>query len=41
MAAAWNACEGITTENLEDNVPFIELIANYNRLKAQTQSDRR
>jgi hypothetical protein len=23
MAVAWNACDGITTENLEDNVPFI------------------
>jgi len=41
MAAAWNACDGISTENLEDNMPFLELIAKYNQLRAPTQSDRR
>ena len=30
LAACWNACEGISTENLEDNKPIIELANDYN-----------
>lgn len=30
LAACWNACEGISTENLEDNAPIIELANRYN-----------
>jgi hypothetical protein len=30
LAACWNACAGVSTENLEDNLPFIELAKNYN-----------
>lgn len=40
MAAAWNACEGILTENLEDNMPFLELIQNYNRLVDSSRRER-
>lgn len=40
MAAAWNACEGISTENLEDNVPFLELVQNYNRLVYSSRRER-
>lgn len=28
--AAWNACEGISTENLEHNLPVLELAKRYN-----------
>lgn len=28
--ACLKACEGISTQNLEDNVPFIELARRYN-----------
>lgn len=28
--ACWNACQGISTENLEDNVPVRELVSRYN-----------
>jgi hypothetical protein len=30
LVACWNACEGISTENLEDNLPVIELAHLYN-----------
>lgn len=30
LAACWNACAGISTENLEDNVPVKELARRYN-----------
>ena len=30
LAACWNACAGISTENLEDNVPVKELANRYN-----------
>ena len=30
LTACWNACEGISTENLEDNKPIIELANDYN-----------
>ncbi len=40
MAAAWNACEGITTENLKDNVPFLQLIRNYNQLMGRAGETR-
>lgn len=35
MAACWNACDGIITENLEQNIPIKELAKNYNALMAQ------
>lgn len=37
MTAAWNACEGISTANLEDNLPVLELAKSYNA--AIRQSD--
>ena len=30
LAACWNACEGISTENLEDNIPVVELATRFN-----------
>ena len=30
IVACVNACEGISTQNLEDNVPFLELARQYN-----------
>lgn len=30
--ACLKACEGISTQNLEDNVPFLELARRYNAL---------
>ena len=30
--ACMKACEGISTQNLEDNVPFLELARRYNAL---------
>lgn len=30
LAACWNACDGISTENLEINVPVLELAQRYN-----------
>lgn len=30
LAACWNACSGISTENLEDNVQVKELARRYN-----------
>lgn len=30
LAACWNACNGISTENLEDNLPVHELATRYN-----------
>lgn len=30
LTACWNACEGISTENLEDNLPVKELAQQYN-----------
>lgn len=35
LVAAWNACEGISTENLEDNQPIRELAEKYNAALAQ------
>ena len=35
LAACWNACEGISTENLEDNKPIIELANDYNAVLKQ------
>ncbi len=35
LVAAWNACEGISTENLETNVPIKELARRYNAALAQ------
>ena len=30
LVACWNACEGISTESLEENLPVKELTTNYN-----------
>lgn len=30
LAACWNACQGVSTENLEDNFPIKELAEKYN-----------
>lgn len=30
LVACWNACEGISTENLENNLPIKELAERYN-----------
>jgi hypothetical protein len=30
LVACWNACSGISTENLEDNIPILELANRYN-----------
>ena len=30
LVACWNACIGISTENLEDNIPILELAKSYN-----------
>lgn len=30
IVACWNACDGISTENLEDNQSIKDLAANYN-----------
>lgn len=30
LAACWNACQGVSTENLEDNIPIKELAEKYN-----------
>lgn len=35
VVACLNACEGISTENLEDNKPIIELANDYNVLLKQ------
>ena len=35
LAACWNACKGISTENLEDNKPIIELANDYNAVLKQ------
>ena len=35
VAACLNACEGISTENLEDNKPIIELANDYNAVLKQ------
>ena len=35
LTACWNACEGISTENLEDNKPIIELANDYNAVLKQ------
>ena len=35
LMACWNACEGISTENLEDNKPIIELANDYNAVLKQ------
>lgn len=31
LVACWNACEGISTENLEDNAPVLDLARRYNK----------
>ena len=35
LVACWNACDGISTENLEDNQPVKELAEKYNAAFAQ------
>ena len=35
LTACWNACEGISTENLEDNLPVKELADRYNAVLKQ------
>lgn len=35
LVACWNACEGISTENLEDNLPVKYLATHYNAVLAQ------
>ena len=35
VVACLNACEGISTENLEDNKPIIELVNDYNAVLKQ------
>ena len=35
LAACWNACDGISTKNLEDNLPVKELATRYNTVLAQ------
>jgi hypothetical protein len=35
LVACWNACEGISTENLENNVPVKELAKRYNAVIRQ------
>jgi hypothetical protein len=35
LAACWNACEGISTENLESNLPVKELATRYNAVLTQ------
>lgn len=35
LAASWNACDGISTENLEDNQSVKELAEKYNAALAQ------
>jgi hypothetical protein len=35
LVACWNACEGISTENLEENQPIKELATNYNTVIRQ------
>ena len=35
LTVCWNACEGISTENLEDNKPIIELANDYNAVLKQ------
>ena len=30
IVACWNACSGISTENLEDNIPMLDLANRYN-----------
>ena len=32
LVACWNACIGISTENLEQNIPVKELAERYNKL---------
>lgn len=34
LVACWNACEGVSTENLEDNAPVKTLATRYNELLA-------
>lgn len=35
LAACWNTCEGISTENLEYNLPVKELAQQYNEVIRQ------
>jgi len=35
LVACWNACVGVSTENLEDNAPVKELAERYNAVLAQ------
>ena len=35
LVACWNACDGISTENLEDNLTVQELATRYNAVLAQ------
>ena len=32
LVACWNFCEGISTKNLQDNIPLRELLERYNSL---------
>lgn len=31
LVACWNACEGISTDNLIDNIPVIDIARRYNK----------
>lgn len=36
LAACWNACEGLTVENLEDNMPLLDGLAGLNTKLAES-----
>ena len=33
--ACLKACEGVSTQNLEDNIPFLELVQRYNAMQRE------
>lgn len=38
LVAAWNACDGVSTDNLENNLPVKELAHRYNAALAERDS---